>query len=73
MNPMNFSLSTWTALVLAVLLLAFPWLAAQMGAEYYTGVLRRILIFALLATSLTLINFGVDGISNPRLREGKKR
>lgn len=30
------------------------------------------LCIALLATSLTLINFGVDGISNPRLREGKK-
>ncbi|GMA27750.1 ABC transporter permease [Arenivirga flava] len=29
------------------------------------------LCIALLATSLTLINFGVDGISNPRLREGK--
>ncbi|MBK0330961.1 ABC transporter permease [Brachybacterium sp. MASK1Z-5] len=28
------------------------------------------LCIALLATSLTLINFGVDGISNPRLREG---
>lgn len=31
------------------------------------------LCIALLATSLTLINFGVDGISNPRLREGKTR
>ncbi|MCS4276749.1 peptide/nickel transport system permease protein [Mycetocola sp. BIGb0189] len=31
------------------------------------------LCIALLATSLTLINFGVDGISNPRLREGKGR
>ncbi len=31
------------------------------------------LCIALLATSLTLINFGVDGISNPRLREGKQR
>lgn len=29
------------------------------------------LCIALLATSLTLINFGVDGISNPRLREQK--
>lgn len=28
------------------------------------------LCIALLATSLTLINFGIDGISNPRLREG---
>lgn len=31
------------------------------------------LCIALLATSLTLINFGVDGISNPRLREQKPR
>ena len=30
------------------------------------------LCIALLATSLTLINFGVDGISNPRLREQKQ-
>ncbi|WP_245559103.1 ABC transporter permease [Microbacterium indicum] len=28
------------------------------------------LCIALLATSLMLINFGIDGISNPRLREG---
>lgn len=28
------------------------------------------LAIALLATSLMLINFGIDGISNPRLREG---
>ncbi|MHA7268678.1 ABC transporter permease [Arthrobacter sp. HLT1-20] len=31
------------------------------------------LCIALLALSLTLINFGVDAISNPRLREGKSR
>ena len=31
------------------------------------------LCIALLATSLTLINFGVDGLSNPRLREGTGR
>jgi peptide/nickel transport system permease protein len=31
------------------------------------------LCIALLATSLTLINFGVDGLSNPRLREGSGR
>lgn len=28
------------------------------------------LCIALLATALTLVNFGVDGLSNPRLREG---
>ncbi|HEU4849846.1 MAG TPA: ABC transporter permease subunit, partial [Terrimesophilobacter sp.] len=31
------------------------------------------LCIALLSTALTLINFGVDGLSNPRLREGKGR
>ncbi|KZX20951.1 ABC transporter permease [Rathayibacter tanaceti] len=31
------------------------------------------LCIALLATSLTLITFGVDGISNPRLKEGASR
>jgi peptide/nickel transport system permease protein len=31
------------------------------------------LCIALLATSMTFINFGVDGLSNPRLREGAGR
>ncbi|GAA1725812.1 hypothetical protein GCM10009809_22060 [Isoptericola hypogeus] len=31
------------------------------------------LCIALLATSMTLVNFGVDGLSNPRLREGTGR
>jgi peptide/nickel transport system permease protein len=31
------------------------------------------LCIALLATSMTFINFGVDGLSNPRLREGSGR
>lgn len=31
------------------------------------------LCIALLSLSLTLINFGVDGLSNPRLREGASR
>jgi peptide/nickel transport system permease protein len=31
------------------------------------------LCIALLAMSLTLINFGVDAVSNPRLREGKSK
>ena len=30
------------------------------------------LCIALLAMSLTLINFGVDAVSNPRLREGAR-
>ena len=31
------------------------------------------LCIALLATAMTLVNFGVDGLSNPRLREGSGR
>ncbi|MFF7333983.1 ABC transporter permease [Streptomyces sp. NPDC090306] len=31
------------------------------------------LCVALLATAMTLVNFGVDGLSNPRLREGAGR
>ena len=31
------------------------------------------LCVALLATAMTLVNFGVDGLSNPRLREGAQR
>jgi peptide/nickel transport system permease protein len=31
------------------------------------------LCVALLATAMTLVNFGVDGLSNPRLREGGRR
>ncbi|WP_405876191.1 MULTISPECIES: ABC transporter permease [unclassified Streptomyces] len=31
------------------------------------------LCIALLATAMTLVNFGVDGLSNPRLREGAGR
>ena len=31
------------------------------------------LCIALLATAMTLVNFGVDGLSNPRLREGARR
>lgn len=47
--------------VLAALLLAFPLLAAATGLDYYIGVLRRIVIFALLATSLNLV-LGYGGL-----------
>ena len=53
--------SSWAVLALALVLLAFPWLAGVFGVEYYTGVLRRILVFALLATSLNLI-LGYGGL-----------
>ena len=47
--------------VLAALLLAFPLLAVATGLDYYIGVLRRIVIFALLATSLNLV-LGYGGL-----------
>jgi branched-chain amino acid transport system permease protein len=47
--------------LLAALLLAFPLLAAATGLDYYIGVLRRIVIFALLATSLNLV-LGYGGL-----------
>jgi peptide/nickel transport system permease protein len=50
---------------------------AQNSAVVLTGQWLLILLpglcIALLAVSLLLINFGIDGISNPRLREGKNR
>jgi branched-chain amino acid transport system permease protein len=36
-------------------LLAFPWLAEATGYDFYTGVVIRIMIFAVAATSLNLI------------------
>ena len=47
--------------VLAALLLAFPLVAASAGLDYYIGVLRRIVVFALLATSLNLV-LGYGGL-----------
>lgn len=47
--------------VLAALLLAFPLLAAATGLDYYIGVLRRMVIFALLVTSLNLV-LGYGGL-----------
>ncbi|MFN7570752.1 MAG: branched-chain amino acid ABC transporter permease [Betaproteobacteria bacterium] len=42
----------WLLLAAAV---AFPWAAQALGQDYYIGFVRRILIFALAATSLNLI------------------
>lgn len=50
---------------------------AQNSSALLTGqwllLLAPGLCIALLALSLTLINFGIDGVSNPRLREGAAR
>ena len=52
---LDHSLHARWALPLLALLLAFPWLAAATGAEFYVTLASRILIFALAATSLNLI------------------
>lgn len=44
----------WTVLVLAALA-AFPLIAPALGLEFYISVVRRVLIYALAATSLNLI------------------
>ncbi|MBO1435885.1 branched-chain amino acid ABC transporter permease [Meiothermus sp. CFH 77666] len=44
-----------TPLVLLGLLLAFPPIASATGLEFYTGLLTKIMIFALAASSLNLI------------------
>jgi peptide/nickel transport system permease protein len=50
---------------------------AQNSSALITGqwllLLAPGLCLALLALSLTLINLGIDGVSNPRLQEGKGR
>jgi branched-chain amino acid transport system permease protein len=48
----------WLAALPWLLLAAaavFPWIAPHLGLEFYSGFLRRVLIFALLAASLNLI------------------
>jgi len=46
-------------LLLLLLLIAMPWLAQASGMEYYIGVLTRMLIFAMLASSLNfLLGYG---------------
>ncbi|MCD0503727.1 branched-chain amino acid ABC transporter permease [Bordetella petrii] len=47
--------STYWALGFLLLLALFPYAAAAMGLDFYVSVLRRILIYALAATSLNLI------------------
>ena len=48
----------WVLLALAAV---FPWIAPHLGLEFYSGFLRRVLIFALLAASLNLI-LGFGGL-----------
>lgn len=48
-------LHTAVAVPLLVILSALPWLLAALDIDFFTGVVSRILIFALAATSLNLI------------------
>jgi len=46
---------TWGLLLIAVLLAAFPLAAPALGLEFYVSFVRRVMIFALAATSLNLV------------------
>ena len=46
---------SWPVVVLFALLALFPLLAPLLGLDFYVSFVRRILIYALLATSLNLI------------------
>lgn len=54
-SKMHHPLSTVWVTVLLVLMLAFPLAANALGQEFYVGVVSRLMIFALVATSLNLI------------------
>ncbi|MEO7940721.1 MAG: branched-chain amino acid ABC transporter permease, partial [Burkholderiaceae bacterium] len=49
------SLSTLMWALLFVALACFPWLATWAGQDFYIGVVIRIMIFAIAASSLNLI------------------
>ncbi len=54
-SKMHHPLSRTRAIVLLVVLLAFPLAANHLGQEFYVGMASRLLIFALAATSLNLL------------------
>jgi branched-chain amino acid transport system permease protein len=59
MTPVNSTLHhrlspAWT-IPLLVVFIAFPWVASHLGQEFYIGFASRLLIYALVATSLNLI------------------
>lgn len=54
-SKMHHPLSAVWVTVLLVLMLAFPLAANALGQEFYVGVVSRLMIFALVATSLNLI------------------
>lgn len=54
-DMLSHSLRPGWSMPLLLLLLCFPLIAGHFGAEYYVSVLSRILIYAMVATSLNLI------------------
>lgn len=54
-SQMHHPLSRTTGIVLLAALLAFPLLANHFGQEFYVGMVSRLMIFALAATSLNLL------------------
>jgi branched-chain amino acid transport system permease protein len=54
-SQMHHPLSRTWIIVLVVALLAFPLAANHLGQEFYVGMVSRLLIFALAATSLNLL------------------
>ncbi|MBY0464705.1 MAG: branched-chain amino acid ABC transporter permease, partial [Burkholderiales bacterium] len=54
-SVLDHSLHLKWAVPTLVLLVAFPFVASATGSEFYVGLISRVLIFALAATSLNLI------------------
>lgn len=54
-SPLDHALGWRFALPVFGLLLALPWITAQVGGDFYLGLAARILIYALAASSLNLI------------------
>lgn len=54
-STLHHRLSLWRCLILLAVLAAFPWIATLLGQEFYIGFGSRLLIFALVASSLNLI------------------
>jgi branched-chain amino acid transport system permease protein len=54
-SQMHHPLSRTTGIILLVALVAFPLLANHFGQEFYVGMVSRLMIFALAATSLNLL------------------
>lgn len=52
---MQLSSLRWKPTLIVIVALAFPFLAEAVGSGYYVGVMTRVMIYALAATSLNLV------------------